>query len=373
MKDIESTGRRPIIADGGDGGPVSAHAYCPGYTVTDSVSQNTQFDYEFGRALEIREGFASDSEIRFRASSGGILSALACYCLEREGMKFVLHAAMDDEYPYLNKTVISRTRDEIVRRTGSRYAPSSPCEGLRFIEEADGPCVFIGKPCDVAAVSELRETRPRLDRNLGLVLTFFCAGTPSTGGTLKLIKKLYQDTEGLEDLRYRGNGWPGSFKGIYRGKNHGASMEYDASWSFLTSYRPWRCNICPDGFGRLADLSCGDAWHRFKGDGNTGCSLVLVRNNTGRDLLKKAMQSGYVSLDQSGAANFYQAQKNLLRRREELYGRLLAMRFAGVPAPRYSGFSLKNTWAGFSTVNRARIFLGTLKRIMKYRLRQPCI
>ena len=170
-------------------------AICPGYRLdaeleTGPVPKTAESDHEFGTALEIWEGHASDSEIRFKGSSGGILSALALYCLEQEKMKFVLHSGADASAPWINKTLMSVNRSELLAHTGSRYAPASPCDGLNNIEESDGPCVFIGKPCDAAAVAMLRRERPRLDRNLALVLTFFCAGTPSTKGTLDLLTKI---------------------------------------------------------------------------------------------------------------------------------------------------------------------------------------
>ena len=38
-----------------------------------------------------------------------------------------------------------------------------------LIENSSKPCVFIGKPCDVAAISALRKQRPKLDKNLKLL------------------------------------------------------------------------------------------------------------------------------------------------------------------------------------------------------------
>ena len=70
---------------------------CPGYVVdantnvaSESMPLRSEADHAFGTALEIWEGHASDPEIRYSASSGGILTALALYCLEQEKMNFVL-------------------------------------------------------------------------------------------------------------------------------------------------------------------------------------------------------------------------------------------------------------------------------------------
>ena len=48
-----------------------------------------------GPYLEVWDGYAADDEIRRKASSGGALSALSLYCLEKENMESVLHTGMD--------------------------------------------------------------------------------------------------------------------------------------------------------------------------------------------------------------------------------------------------------------------------------------
>ena len=102
------------------------------------------------------EGHATDEATRFRASSGGAASAIATWCIERGGMHGALHIAAREDVPYLNETVLSTSRAQIVERSGSRYAPASPCDGLQKVEDAPGPCVFIGKPCDCVAVGRTR-------------------------------------------------------------------------------------------------------------------------------------------------------------------------------------------------------------------------
>lgn len=53
--------------------------------------------------------------------------------------------------------------------------PRPPCAGLNDIDKHEGVYAFIGKPCEVSAVGELRPRDPRLNQKIGLVLTFFCA------------------------------------------------------------------------------------------------------------------------------------------------------------------------------------------------------
>lgn len=341
---------------------------CPGHMVsadaaTQSKGRTSEGDEEFGFCLEIREGHATDPEIRHQGSSGGVLSALSLYCLEHERMDFVLHAGMDPDRPWENRTVQSRNRRDILEQSGSRYAPASPCEGLGLIEKNDAPCVFIGKPCDAAGAFMLRSQRPELDRNLGLVMSFFCGGTPSTQGTIDLLRSLSIRTEDLGTLRYRGQGWPGTFKAIIRATKEERSIPYQDAWARLCKYRPWRCHLCPHGLGRVADISCGDAWHQ-PCQGDEGRSLIIVRTPRGRDILQRASDAKYVVLNPADAGDVLEAEKSLLERRRHLFGRLLAMRMLGIPTPSFVDFRLRRSWMGLPGLTRVRSVLGTQKRLV---------
>ncbi len=369
LVDIVGEGIRPRFATSQCAGCRECLAICPGYQVDGSLvarglNGSAPPAAEYGVALEVWEGHATDPEIRHRGSSGGVLTALALYCLEREGMEQVVHAGMDEARPWLNRTVTSRDRAELLARAGSRYAPASPCEGLGTIEQGARPSVFIGKPCDTAAVMAARRLRPELDARLGLVLSFFCAGTPSTAATLELLGEMGVRPEMLTRLSYRGDGWPGGFSPLTRDVPAPPPIPYERAWSQLARRRPFRCHLCPDGLGRLSDIACGDAWQKYRGDGNEGLSLVLVRSERGRRLLHSAMAAGYLSLTRVGAREVLAAQANLLARRRQIFGRLLGMRLLGVPTPRLRGFGLGRAWLGQGPREQARTLLGTIRRCL---------
>ncbi len=364
LQDLPDEGIRPRFAAGT--GCRERLSVCPGATVEAPAAPEDEAGRELGAILEIWEGYAVDPEIRFQASSGGLLTALSLFCLQEADMEFVLQAGMDPQQPWRNATHASRGRADLLAHTGSRYATSSPCEGLPWIEHSEGQCLLVAKPCDVAGAALLRRENPALDRRIGLVLTFFCAGTPSTRGTLDLLRELGVDPGELSGLRYRGLGWPGGFRPALR---DGGSrfLGYQESWGRLTAYRPLRCHLCPDGLGRLADISCGDAWHRHGGPGDSdpGRSLVLVRTPLGRRILAEAAAAGYVRLEPSGAPEVLRAQADLLQRRRQLHGRLLAFRLLGLPVPRYRGFALRSSWRRLPAGERFRVVAGTLRRILR--------
>jgi len=217
MVHVESEGYRPRFDGGGCADCRDCLEFCPGATVdgdlaTGSLPKSSEADHEFGPTLEIHEGWASDPEVRYRGSSGGVLSALSLYCLEQGGFAGVVHAGMDPSTPWMNANHVSRQRSEVLAYAGSRYSPSAPCAGLRGIRADAGTHVFVGKPCDTAAITALAVRDPDLGAKLGLVLTFFCAGTPSTRGTLDLVEHLGIPGAEVKEVHYRGGGWPGDFR-----------------------------------------------------------------------------------------------------------------------------------------------------------------
>lgn len=346
---------------------------CPGYRQADPSSPQTFGPQPlYGPALEIWQGYAVDPELRLAASSGGLVSALALYCLEKQGMASVLHTSAHPKQPWLNESVLSANREQLLARTGSRYSPASPCDALGRIERSERPCVFVGKPCDADAVLRCRRQRPELDGKLGLVLAFFCAGTPSTFGTKALLDSLSAPLDRVTSLRYRGNGWPGSFTARDASDAALCEISYHESWSFLQRYRPFRCHLCPDGTGQSADVSCGDAWHGYRaGCGNPGESLLIVRTERGRRIVQGAIQAKYVELKPVPGEAVLAAQEGLLARRAQLYGRLLALRTAGIPAPAFPEFDLRRQWSGLSVASRARTLIGTWKRVAARKLWRP--
>lgn len=380
MDDAPRHGRRPRVLQDAAADPDEALAACPGprleheFDAADPELVHELID-GWGPVYEVWEGYAADPEIRSAGSSGGAITALALHALEAQGMRGVLHVAARADKPHLNETVLSTTRGALLAATGSRYAPASPCDGLARVEAADGPCVMIGKPCDVAAVQRARRLRPALDRNVGLLLAFFCAGTPSTEGNLALLRKAgVENPDDIVSLRYRGNGWPGLWSVKFRaadGSEQERSMTYAESWGFLQSYRQWRCYVCPDHTGEFADIALGDPWYRPVEPGEQGKSLLIARTRRGRAALHAAAAAGYIVLETCDRSLLPRSQPNLLETRGALWGRLFALRVAGAAVPRYRGFpSRRFWWSELTPKRKLQSVFGTLKRVGRKRLAQ---
>jgi len=318
----------------------------------------------WGPVLEVWEGYAADPEIRFLGSSGGIATTLSLYCIEKARMQGVLHIGPAAVDPLANVAVVSRDREELLTRTGSRYAPAGPCAGFGFLNGDGAPFVFAGKPCDVVAVRKWQALRRETSDRIAVAISIFCAGTPSTRGSLRILEKLGVQPGQVAELRYRGCGWPGRM--VVKTNDHNDvdhSMSYQEAWGdILSKHTQFRCRLCPDSTGELADLSCGDPWYRQIEPGDPGRSLVLVRTATGRKILHEAMDAGYVLLERAEAGTLPRSQQSLLQRRRQLWGRLQALRLLRVPVPCYRGFSLLANWASLPILSKLRSVFGTIRR-----------
>jgi coenzyme F420 hydrogenase subunit beta len=377
MVDTLAGGRRPLRIVEVNGHSVeerAALAACPGWSLTQREYPSdhlSELGDAWGPVLEVWEGHAADPEIRFSGSSGGAATALSLHCLESEEMYGVLHTAAREDVPYLNRTVMSRSRAELLAATGSRYAPASPCDGLGLIEAAPAPCVFIGKPCDVAGAVSAARLRPELADRLGLTIAFFCAGTPTTAGTLEAIRSLQIDPEDVSSVRYRGQGWPGRFT-VETKSGTVRSLSYQDSWgAILQRHRQWRCMICPDHTGEFADISVGDPWYRPVEGNEHGSSLVLVRTRRGQDLLRSAIAAGALNAERVSPELLPRSQPNLLRTRGAVWGRVTTMRIMGLPAPRYKGLPMLRTWWRLGIREKGSSTTGTVRRILRRRLFRP--
>ena len=382
MADVPGEGRRPRAKAGVtlNGQLREGVAVCPGVSLEHDYDRQQpglirDLEAGWGPVLGLWEGHSTDPAIRHAGSSGGGVTAIALYMLERGDIHGVIHTAARTDKPYLNETVLSRSRNELLARTGSRYAPASPADGIPLIKAAPKPCVFIGKPCDVAAIQKARRIDPQLDAKLALTIGFFCAGTPSTDGTLAMLQRMgIDEPDRLVRLRYRGHGWPGKAMAVLRRDDGGEEtreLTYDVSWGeILTKHVQWRCRVCADHTGEFADVAVGDPWYRTPQPGETGDSLVLARTALGRQVIQQAMAAGYLDAQPREPGVLSASQPNLLHTRGSVWGRLLASRLVGAAAPRYRGLPLFRWWWKLPLRAKASSLFKTARKLAQKRREQ---
>lgn len=325
----------------------------------------------WGPVLEVWEGYATDENIRFKGSSGGAVTALSLAAMQDAGFAGTLHVKACLANPKLNEARLSKTQSELIEGAGSRYAPASVADRLDLVANAEGACVVVGKPCDIAAVNKVGELRPDVVRNTGLTISIFCAGTPSHKGTDALLDHLAKpDDAELTSLRYRGNGWPGNMTAewTHKGFKASSSTSYAIGWgNILQKHRQWRCMTCADHTGEVADLSVGDPWQTPTEEGGHGKSLIIVRTERGQMMLQQAVAKGYLKLAPRSPAVLFEAQPNLVATKGAVWGRRMTQRFSGRKALPMRKDSF-HAWLELPLRTKLQSTLGTFKRIIKRKL-----
>ncbi|WP_394167729.1 Coenzyme F420 hydrogenase/dehydrogenase, beta subunit C-terminal domain [Photobacterium piscicola] len=348
--------------------------YCPGNTLKLNKS-NIKYYTNWGYIKNISVGFSNDEEVRYKGSSGGVISQIAISLLEKNSVDGIIHIGVDINNPLKNITKISRNREDVLSNAGSRYAPASPLSDiLQIIDKYKNEAfAFIGKPCDVAAIKQYIQIHPELNKNIKYFISFMCAGTPSIEGSYEVLNKLNIKKDDLILFNYRGDGWPGKTLAVDK-YNNSNSMEYNDSWGkVLGSYIQKRCKICPDGIGEFADIVCADAWH---GDKNgypdfteqDGRSLIISRTDNGDDLYKMLVNENIICTEKFDIEMLGEIQPAQRHRRQTLLVRLFAFHLLLKKTPKYEGLYLYKSLKTLTIKRQVIAFLGTITRIIKRKL-----
>ena len=315
-------------------------------------------------------GSSNDTEIRYKASSGGILTQALVYLLNKKKVDAVLQIGVDYSNPLENVAYISTAEQEIINNCGSRYAPAKLLSQLKAILNQYEKIAIVGKPCDIRALTNYVALYPEYENNIVFKFSFFCGGIPSQNATYRVLDELGVNKESVEKFSYRGNGWPGlTTASLTDGRR--VTMTYGQSWGKILGRDIHKyCKFCPDGLGECADFSCGDAWYSAKNgypdfEENEGRNIVLCRTDKGVHLLEEMLTDGVISMETVSDPNKYlqSIQVGQYFRKTSLFGKALAMRIKQnyVPIP---GMRILWNWRGNRNIlKQIKVALGTLKRM----------
>lgn len=343
---------------------------CPALVVDERNNPHDADEPLWGPQLFTGVGHSTDPVMRHRASSGGMISALLDHALASGLVDFIVQVRADPARPMGNITSISTSRDQVLSAAGSRYAQSSPLAGLNEWLARPGRFAFVGKPCDVAALRARAAADPALAERVPLMLAFFCAGIPSDRAVGRILDHLGTRPADVAGFRFRGDGWPGfATATLHDGSTR--RMSYNDSWGGILSKEvQFRCKICADAVGGAADIACADAWY---GDDRgypsfeetDGRSLVMARTPAGLALLDAARASGAVATSSVPVSDVIRMQPHQARRKRQVLSRLMAMRLAGRPVPRYLGLGVIEAARREPIFLQLKSFAGLVRRFIK--------
>lgn len=340
---------------------------CPGIRVVNRNPGNTSV---WGHIESVSNAWSMDSRIRQSSSSGGVISSLAIYLLESHKVDGVLHVGnIEGDYLH-NKLFLSRTKEDVLKRNSSRYAPAAVFnEIFDILKIAENEkLAFIGKPCDIAAVRNLQEMYPELKTVIQYCLAIFCAGIPSYNATDKAISIF--NHEGIPiSIRYRGDGWPGFFTVDYTDGSC-FKMSYNESWGeILGRDLEFRCKICPDGIGLLADVACGDAWNTSNGYPDfteaAGRNFCMIRTKLGLQLFCEAKNAGYIESEEVDIDEIHKMQPYQYQRRFNVGWSIMAVQLVTNQLLNFKGLGCYRMAMRKNWIKGLKYAKGTFDRFVK--------
>lgn len=297
---------------------------CPGYSVDFKELNRNIFGKEtedilLGNRLSCYIGYATDYKIRANSASGGLVTALLIFALEKGLIDGALVTRMKSDHPLEPEPFIARTKEEILSAAKSKYCPVPANIALKEVLESEGRYAVVGLPCHIQAIRKAESINTRLKERILLHFGLVCNHAPSFLATEYLLQKLGISKNQVSKINYRGKGWPGQMTITL--KNGGTKLVpylSESYWgvAFQSFFYPIRCTMCTDKICELADISFMDAWLPELSQDRVGKSLIVLRNQAGEELLERALIAKVVKLKEVSDDKVIQSQSLALVRRQ---------------------------------------------------------
>lgn len=261
-------------------------------------------DIFHGACLAGYVGYASDSTIRQKSQSGGIVTALLCYLLEKGEIE---GAIVNNLNPQTRRpqAVLASSKSEIIDACGSYYAQSSVAKTI--LENSDKTTAAVVLGCQAESLQLIREKYPNITLpkyTIGLI----CAGQNSGDMIDDLIQQSGCDDKQVSKFRFRDKsyGWPGDVHVTTSTKD--CWLPKENRYKLKQAYELHRCIACYDQMNIFSDIVCGDPWgisHKQQPEGHT---VVIARTETGKNLLENAARDGAIVLEELSIEDILRGQ-----------------------------------------------------------------
>jgi coenzyme F420 hydrogenase subunit beta len=352
-------------------------ATCPGTRIAgvpgSGVPTRASVDLVWGPIIRLLEAHAADPDVRYRASSGGVLTALGQYLLESGRVEAIVHVAASREAPMRSTGQVSFDRVQVLEGAGSRYGPAAPLRDLMTIVDQGRPFALIGKPCDVGAVRSLARTEPRLADQLRYVLAMLCGGASDLEKSRAVLTQFGLEERELSLFRYRGYGSPG-LNQIRTHDGRDVALTYEQMWEDEAGWRiQSRCKLCPDAIGEVADLVAGDMWpDGVPPDNDEGYNAVFIRTEAGAELFEAAVAAGVLEVgDEIPVRRMDCFQPHQVEKKRAVASRLAGIQAAGGPVPCVRDLRIRRLARQSGWRLALREFLGAYRRARRGAFSEP--
>lgn len=340
---------------------------CP--PLTWSNEQKTQnYDEMIGDYTSSYAAYSNDEDTRINSASGGFITTLLVYLLEKGFIKGAVVVTRDEKNPLKGKPFIASTVGEIKQAKGSKYSPVTFDQIVKEIIENDYEgLAVVGLPCHIEGIAKAEQKNKKLKNKIKYKISIVCGQAPSFLGYEYIAKQFNIKTDEIIDLKNRGDGWPG-FMQIKTDKEN-IKIPYGSKYSMGTVlssplFTPLACQMCSDAVGFEADVSVSDAWLDKYMEDSKGINLVLSKNIEIDNVIKKMQDDNYITLIDETVDNFIKANKSVIYNKAK-YNTFRLDKFIGENRTLYSRHMINSTDLTFKQKIKLYIFTSHLNLIKK--------
>ncbi|MCD6459650.1 Coenzyme F420 hydrogenase/dehydrogenase, beta subunit C-terminal domain, partial [bacterium] len=248
-----------------------------------------QDNYGLENTLDCYIGYETDEKKYIDSASGGMLSALLIYLLEKKYIDAVVHAQSlhgNKNKKYFQAAVSTSTGD-INSRRSSFYYPIEFSTVLENIKKNDNisNIAFVGVPCVLSGLEKLLEFDKVLRKKIKYRFSLICSHNVSGQFADCLIRGfpyIEQDKKLIFRDKHEIN-HAGNFNNLIELKNKKQIRKsryespYTIQWRSY-SYAVNACFYCPDFFGVSSDAAFKDAWGFNNLSRNKGETVCIINN-----------------------------------------------------------------------------------------------
>lgn len=266
-----------------------------------------KYDKQLGYYSDLFVGHVKEGKYRENASSGGLGTWILKELLEKKYVDGVIHVIETDNKNRLFEYGISRSIDDIVNGSKTRYYPVEYSDVMSKIKKTPGRYAIIGLPSYIMEIRLLMENDPiikeRIKYTVGLVcghqktakyadfLAWQCGIQPGSLKKINFRKKL--DNEPASSYAVEVTGIvDGEIKTITKKMRDLRGGDWGQG-----AFKVRASDFTDDVYNETADITLGDAWLPNYTEDSKGNNIVIIRNQIIQELVYSGIADGRLQLD----------------------------------------------------------------------------
>jgi coenzyme F420 hydrogenase subunit beta len=291
---------------------------CPGFSVdfhslNDFVFGKIPKNILLGNFIGCYMGHSTDEEIRYHASSGGLVTSLLAFLLEEGVIDGALVTKMSLSNPLEPEVTIATTKEDIKSASQSKYCPVPVNAAIEKVLSENKRFAVVGLPCHIHGIRKAEMLNRKLKERIILHLGLFCGHGVDFFGTEFALRKLGISNKQVKRIDYRMGEFPGIMS-IQLEDGSVRSISHLRFWKMLFGripfFSPLRCTLCSDATSEFADVSFGTAW--LPESRMNKNSICLSRTEIGQKFLQDAKLKKRIYLEKISSEKVIEAEKGII-------------------------------------------------------------